>query len=193
MATFKLAQSDRFVAALLKSGAVGVIPTDTLYGLVGSALARKTVERIYILRRRTPEKPMIILIASLRDLALFGVKPTAGEKTILQKWWPGKVSVILKCPSKKFAYLHRGSKALAFRMPDSAHLRALLAKTGPLVAPSANFEGEPPARTIAEAKRYFGESIEFYGDAGRRVSKPSTIVKIENGKSTVLREGAVKI
>ena len=94
---------------------------------------------------------------------------------------------------KKFEYLHRGTKTLAFRIPKAAWLRKLLQETGPLIAPSANFEGEPPALTIRAAKKYFGENVDFYADAGRLVSKPSTLIKIERGKVTVLREGAVKI
>lgn len=190
----KLTRSEILVTALLKSGAVGVMPTDTLYGLVGSALAKKTVERIYRLRKRNLKKPMIILIASMRDLNLFGIMPNMGEKKILRKVWPGKVSVVLKCSSKKWEYLHRGVKSLAFRMPDSARLRGLLAKTGPLVAPSANFEGEPPSRTIAEAKRYFGENVEFYGNARRMSSKPSTLISIDKkGGIVVLRRGAGRV
>ena len=78
-------------------------------------------------------------------------------------------------------------------MPEPQWLRALLKITGPLVAPSANVEGESPAKTVAGAKRYFGDKIEFYGDAGKRVSRPSTIIKMENGKIMVLRKGAVAI
>jgi L-threonylcarbamoyladenylate synthase len=187
----KLSDSERIVVSLLKGGAVGVMPTDTLYGLVGSALEKKTVERIYRLRKRNLKKPMIILIASLRDLALFGVMPNESEKKVLRKVWPGKVSVILKCPSKKFTYLHRGTKSLAFRIPNVPRLRMMLAKTGPLVAPSANFEGASPAYTITEAKRYFGENVEFYGNSGRMSSLPSTIIELQKGKITILRRGEV--
>jgi len=190
-----LSQPERFVAGLLKNGAVGVMPTDTIYGIVGSALRRDTVERIYHLRKRDPEKPMIILIASPGDLKSFGISPSPRTKKILGNVWPGKVSVVLPCPSKKFHYLHRGTKTLAFRMPAPPHLRRLLRATGPLVAPSANFEGEEPARTITEAKRYFGENVEFYGSAGRRTaSKPSTLISLDaQGNVTILRKGAAKV
>ena len=195
MANIKLTRSEILVAALLKGGAIGVMPTDTLYGLVGSALEKKTVKRIYRLRKRNLKKPMIILIASLRDLALFGIIPDKRERKILRKVWPGKVSVILKCPSKKFAYLHRGTRSLAFRMSDVPRLHVMLAKTGPLVAPSANFEGGPPARTITEARRYFGDRVEFYGDARKKMAaKPSTLITIDPyGEIIVLRQGAVTI
>lgn len=149
---------------------------------------------------------MIILIGDVRDLARFGVRPSATEKKILARLWPGKVSVILPLAQsasgkhartcdyiKKFSYLHRGTKALAFRLPEPKWLRAFLRKTGPLVAPSANTEGRPPALTVAEAKKYFGDRVKFYVDAGRRVSKPSTLVGIRNGQLTVLRKGAKKV
>lgn len=181
------------LAAILSAGGVGVLPTDTLYGIVGSALNKKTVERIYRLRKRNLKKPMIILLGSLSDLALFGIALNKKERALARHVWPGKVSVILPCAAKKFTYLHRGTKTLAFRMPEPAWLRALLKKTGPLVAPSANIEGEPPAKTIAEAKKYFGARVEFYANAGRRVSQPSTIIALERGNIKVLRAGAVKI
>ena len=93
---------------------------------------------------------------------------------------------------KKFKHLHRGTGTLAFRVPKPAWLRKLLQETGPLIAPSANFEGEPPALTIRAAKKYFGENVDFYADAGRLASKPSTLIKVEKGNVIVLREGAVK-
>jgi L-threonylcarbamoyladenylate synthase len=175
----------RPVAAMLRRGGVGVIPTDTIYGIVGSALRPKTVELIYKLRRRDRRKPMIVLIARTGDIRQFGVALDQRTKKVLAKVWPGKVSIIL--PAKKFRYLHRGTGSIAFRLPKPQWLRELLLKAGPLVAPSANREGEPPARTVAEAKKYFGDKAWFYVDKGRFASKPSTVIKIEEGKPVVLR------
>ncbi len=131
---------------------------------------------------------MIIIIGSIMDLRKFGVKIDSKTKQILKKYWPGKVSVILPCPSKKFAYLHRGSKTLAFRLPAKKSLCALLRKTGPLVAPSANIEGKPPAKTISEAKKYFGKKIDFYVDAGRQSPRPSKIIKLEKDRVNFIRK-----
>ncbi len=169
------------------------MPTDTIYGLVGSALSKKAVARIYRLRRRGLQKPMIILVGSLRQIDLFGIKLDRKTGKILKKYWPGKVSIVLPCRLKKFLYLHRGTKTLAFRLPKNVWLQKLLLKTGPLVAPSANFEGAPPAKTTKEAKKYFGEDANFYIDAGKLESLPSTLISIKNGKPLVFREGAVKI
>lgn len=178
---------------ILKRGGIGVLPTDTLYGVVGSALSKKAVARIYTVRNRNQKKPCIILIHSIRDLALFGISLDKETKKILAPLWPGKVSVIMPCPYKKFAYLHRGIKTLAFRMPADIRTRRLLQKTGPLVAPSANTEGMPPATTIAAAKRYFSESVDFYISAGKRVSAPSTLVVIEDGRIVIKRQGSTKV
>ena len=172
---------------------IGIIPTDTIYGVVGPALDKTSVERIYRLRKRDLKKPMIILISSVDDLARFGVTTTPAVKKILKKVWPGKVSVVLPCTAKKFEYLHRGTKTLAFRLPKPTWLRNFIKTTGPLVAPSANIQGKPSAHTIRAAKNYFGDKVDFYIDAGRLVSKPSTVVKVEKGEVTVLRNGAVKV
>jgi len=186
-------QLNNEVAEILKNGGVGVLPTDTLYGLVGSALQVNVVERIYKLRQRNLDKPMIILISSLDDLELFDIGLDEEIQEKIESFWPGQVSVILPCSSEKFSYLHRGQNSLAFRWPDRADLLALLDETGPLVAPSANIEGLEPARTFSEAQNYFGEQLDLYVDQGEIDSSPSTIVLIEDGELRVVREGAVEI
>ncbi len=177
----------------LKNGKVSVLPTDTIYGLVGSALSKKVVERIYRLKKRDPKKPMIILISSIDDLDLFEIEVTPQIKRILKKLWPGKVSIILPSLLKKFSYLHRGTKTLAFRLPQLKWLRNLLKETGPLVAPSANPEGLPPAVTVSQAREYFGENVDFYLDGGELSGSPSTLIQIKKGKIIIKRKGSGKI
>lgn len=184
----------------IKEGAVAVIPTDTIYGIVGPALNPKTVEKIFKLRKRASSKPMIILIGSLDQILDLGVKINLKQKAILKKIWPGAVSIVMNCKPKGLHYLHRGKKSLAFRLPNNEFLLNLLKITGPLVSPSANFEGEFPALNISSAKKYFKDSVSFYIDAGDLDSKPSTVAKLEkderspySSKLTILREGAAKI
>jgi L-threonylcarbamoyladenylate synthase len=183
----------REIIDLLKSGGVGIIPTDTLYGVVASVWSRDAVERVYALRKRDLDKPCIVLIADIAELEQFSVHVSSKESAWLETVWPGKVSVLLPCPDTALHYLTRGTGSLAFRIPDDDALRALLRETGPLIAPSANPQGEAPAETIDEAKRYFGDAVDFYIDGGTLQSKPSTIVQLENGRVTVLRAGAVDI
>lgn len=172
---------------MIKNDEVGVLPTDTLYGLVGSAFSPKAVERIYRLKNRAPKKPLIVLIAGWQDLEKFGVKVFGIDKKILEKYWPGPVSVILPTTVDYFTYLHRGTNAIAFRWPKNKQLQKILKETGPLVAPSANPESLPPATTIAEAKKYFGDQVDFYEDGGKITGQPSTLIKLQNGKLTQIR------
>ena len=165
---------------ITKNGGVGIIPTDTIYGLVGTALNKKTVERIYKLRHRNQKKPMIILIGDINDLRIFGIK-------LKIKAWPPKTSIIFPAPSAKFRYLHRGSRTLAFRFPRPKKIRDFLNKTGPLVTPSANIEGQPPAKTIKEAQKYFGDKIDFYVDGGRLNKKPSKLIKFNKDRLITIR------
>lgn len=182
------------VSEKLKNGAIGVIPTDTIYGIVGSSLIPETVERIYALRKRNSKKPFIILISSLDDLKIFDISVKKNVEELLKKIWPGKVSVILDLPRKnKLNYLHRGTNSLSFRLPDDPSLIELLKKSGPLVAPSANLEGQKESKSINDAKNYFGEGVDFYIDGREIKSKPSTLIKIENNKIIVLRKGAAQI
>ncbi|MBI3273898.1 MAG: threonylcarbamoyl-AMP synthase [Candidatus Colwellbacteria bacterium] len=178
---------------ILNGGGVGVLPTDTIYGIVGSAMSKKTVMRIYKLRKRNLKKPTIILIGSLSDLGLFDVRLDAKTKKLLSNFWPGKVSVALPCRRKKFSYLHRGNRTLAFRLPKPKWLLGILKLTGPLVAPSANLEGFEPAKTVGEAREYFGDRVDFYLNKGKLISRPSTLIAFREGKMVVLRKGAVNI
>ena len=166
---------------------IGIIPTDTIYGLVGQALDKKIVERIYAAKGRRPDKPFIILIYSIKELSLFGVKLSSAETKIIEKYWPGKVSIILPCPAKKFEYLHRGTKSLAFRLPRKKSLLTILKKTGPLVAPSANPEGQAPAKNITEAKKYFGDKVDLYIAGAKLAGKASKIIKLIDSKIEIIR------
>jgi L-threonylcarbamoyladenylate synthase len=181
------------VAKQLKEGKIGVIPSDTLYGLMGSAMLPDTVERIYRTRSRDTRKAMIVLISCIEDLKSFDIKLGTESYELIANYWPGKISFVLPCTNEKFAYLHRGTGAIAFRVPESEWLQELLSKSGPLVAPSANPEGKEPAKTISEAEAYFGNSVDFYLDQGKLEGELSTVVKLSDGKLEVLRQGAVKV
>jgi len=160
---------------ILNQGGVAVVPTDTLYGVVGKADDQNIVKRIFDLKCRSQDKPFIILISNIEQLKQFDLNLSTSLTSKLQEFWPGPNSLILNTDSAKLGYLHCGMKSLAFRLPDSQTLRELIDKTGPLVAPSANPEGNPPALTISEAEGYFGDKIDCYHDGGMLESQPSQL------------------
>src|SRR3989344_3650991 len=178
----------------LRNGGIAVMQTAPVYGIVASALSRRGGARLLAPGGGAGKrKPFIILIPRLTSLREFSVPLTRKNKIFLAKVWPGPVSVILPCASGRFAYLRRGTKTLAFRLPKPLWLRTLLARTGPLVAPSANPEGKPPARTIGEARAYFKENVSWY-EAGKRGSgHPSALVSLVGREPVVLRKGKTNI
>jgi len=172
---------------VLKDGDVVVMPTDTIYGIVGLAQNEPTVNRIYKIRKRSPTKPCVILIGDIDELQKFSINLSKEQKntlarTILASGEP--VSFVLDCIDEKFTYLHRGTKTLAFRLPAQKDLQRLLKQTGPLLAPSANIEGLPPAQNISEARKYFGDLVDLYMDGGTVSSrKASKVIKLHKDSS----------
>lgn len=178
---------------LIARGGIGVMPTDTIYGVIGSALSKKAVSRIYAVRGRKATKPCIVLIGSLLDCKMLGVEIAPKIRPLLQKLWPGTVSIILPCPSKKMQYLSRGTQTLALRMPRDKSVRLFLKKTGPLLAPSANPATQKPATTIQQAMNYFKNDVDFYLDKGDRAGYASSIIRFKENKIEVIRKGAGKL
>ncbi len=147
---------------MLQAGNIGVLRTDTLYGIVASASNREAVERVYAAKNRQADKPSIVLIADQSQM--FDPAPDA-LKDALADLWPGPNSVIMPSPSAP-EWIRRGGATVSYRIPDDARLQRLLTQTGPLIVPSANLEGQPPAKSWAEAQGYFGENVDFYVDGG---------------------------
>lgn len=181
------------VIRLLQAGKLAVIPTDTLYGIVCAARSQEAVEKLYHIRGRDTAKPCILLIDDISAFGEFGIFVNKADRQALEKVWPGKVSVVFDCAVDEWEYLHRGTATLAFRVPDDEGLRTLLRTTGPLLAPSANQEGQQPARTVVEAENYFGDHVAVYVDGGSRESLPSTVARLRSGVWEVLRTGAVNL
>lgn len=179
------------VAALLKPGSIGVIPTDTVYGVVARAEDRGAASRLYELKKREG-KPGTLIAQSIDQLVELGLKRR--YLTAVEQYWPGPISVVVPCADPELAYLHQGKMSLAVRIPQHLGLLGVLEKTGPLVTSSANIPGEQPAQTVEEAHNYFTDAVDFYVDGGNLSGhQPSTIIRIVDDAIEVLRDGAVKI
>lgn len=175
---------------LLKPGAVGVIPTDTVYGLVACATDQEAVKRLYNLKDRE-HKPGTVIAANIDQLTELGIKRR--YLTAVEQFWPNPLSIVIPC-GLELAYIHQGKHSIAIRIPDDEKLQTLLEKTGPLLTSSANHPGELPANTIKEAEDYFGDEVDFYVDGGDLSdNKPSTVIRIIDDAVEIIREGAVKI
>ncbi len=162
------------IASVLTRGELVVLPTDTIYGIVASATNPQALQKLIAAKQRSPHKPFITLIHRVEDLTLFGIQLSSAQAAALNQLWPGQVSVVIGMA--------------AFRLPALPWLRDLITLTGPLAAPSANPEGEPPATTIEHARAYFGERVSYYLDGGLVTGKASTLLKLEaDGSTTTLR------
>jgi len=195
------AWTDDNLIKVLMGGGVVVMPTDTIYGIIGRAQDEGVVNRIYSIRNRNTQKPCIILIGDISELNKFSITLSDEQKQELEKYWSldstpdlsssdfNPTSVVLECSDDSFQYLHRGTKTLAFRLPSSQALRDLLLKTGPLIAPSANKEAFPPNYDIAGAKESFGNLVDLYVDVGEQRSKASRLIRLHaDGSVDILRE-----
>ena len=176
---------------LQASGAIGVIPTDTVYGVVARASDQAAVTRLYAAKDRE-HKPGTLIAASIDQLETLGLKRR--YLTAVSQFWPGAVSVIIPCADTNLEYLHQGKQSLAVRIPESVELRNMLEQTGPLLTSSANHPGQPTAVTVDQARAYFADRVDFYIDGGDLSDhQPSTIIQIIDDAVEVIREGAVKI
>lgn len=180
---------DQALVDLIKNGAMGIIPTDTVYGLVCSAANEQAVSRLYSLKSRE-SKPGTVIAASVEQLVNLGMK--ARYLKPVEMYWPNPISVII--PNYELKYIHVGLGGIAVRLPDDKKLRILLEKVGPLLTSSANQPGEAEATTIKEAQDYFGADVDFYIDGGDLSDRrPSTLIRVVDDAVEVLRQGAVKI
>lgn len=172
------------LANVLANGGIAVVRTDTIYGIIGRASKRKAVEKIYEVKNRDPSKQCIILIpgsGSVRE----------HSSAIAQFSTPDQppTSIIVNVKDQH-DWLTRGGDTLAYRVVRDELLKKVIQAVGPVIAPSANPEGMPPARTIEEAKAYFGDAVDLYVDGGEVPEdvKASRIVRVKpDGASFVIR------
>ena len=176
---------------LLKQGGVGVMPTDTVYGLVARASDPKAVARLYSLKERD-HKPGTVIAASTDQLIALGVPKSHIDK--VKKWWPNPLSVETPLESN-LNYLHQDTGRQGFRVVADEGVRRILEQTGPLVTSSANHPGKPGSVTIQEAMDYFDDRVDFYVDGGNLTGRaPSTIIKItDTGEIKIIRQGAIDL
>ena len=176
-------------AKLFASGQVGIIPTDTVYGLACSATNFTAIERFYSLKSRE-NKPGTLIAASVEQLVHLGFD--SEELELVEGYWPASLSAILTLPDHD--HLTQSVGSLAVRVVPDPELNKLLFECGPLITSSANLPGEAPANNLDQAFEYFGDAVDFYVDGGELSDRqPSTIVRVSADGLEIVRQGSVAI
>jgi len=172
------------VAAVLKTGALVVIPTETVYGVVADAGRKGSEERLCQAKTRDRGKPLQLLAGSVGKVEVFGAELTSVERAVVEAFWPGPLTLVLRV---------KGGKPEGFRIPEHELARQIVDCTGGMLrASSANLSGNPPALTAEDAIHALGESVELVVDAGPiENGVASTVVRMTEGELEVLREGSI--
>lgn len=180
------------VIRLLQNGAVGIIPTDTIYGIAASASSEQAVERLYQLKQRRDDvRSGTVIAADVQQLVDLGVDGESVAK--VTSYWPNPLSIELPL-SQDLTYLFQTGPHRAFRVVANEELQRFLQKTEPLLTSSVNTTGKPPATNLQQAQAYFGDKVDFYVDGGDLSGRPpSTVAVLRDDKLVVVRPGAVTI
>lgn len=177
-------------AKYLLEGRVGLVPADTIYGISCLITDKSAVERIYFIKGRDKDKPFIILIPDVNLLREFKISPELINKA--KDYWPGRNTLVFDLKDgdirEKYYYLHRGTNSLGFRVPDVDKLAELLKLIGPIVSTSANVSYTDHVTTIEEARKIFGDKLDFYLDVGELKGSPSRVYKVGSYSVEILRK-----
>lgn len=177
---------------LLLSGEVVAIPTETVYGLAAVFDNPTAIEKIYKLKNRPPENPLIMHLANPEDILPF-IEFLPPEFDLLSKnFWPGALTLVLPVIVDKIPEIVRaGLPTQAFRIPSHPLALELLKKTGPLVAPSANLSGRPSSVSETHVETDFGLQFPVLAGGNCTSGVESTILIYSNDKWTIGRLGAI--
>jgi len=176
---------------LIFQGAVGVFPTETFYGLGGNALDQNAVERVFVCKKRSVEKSLLILVQ--RDWLLDFAVVTEKVARLLDEFWPGALTVVLPANKNLPDFLKGPGNTIAVRHSPSKFVDELLGILNrPLIGTSANLSGQPSCQTADEAYRQLGPSIDFWLDGGMtKGGMPSTMLDATEPNFRIIREGAI--
>jgi L-threonylcarbamoyladenylate synthase len=178
------------VAALLASGGVAVLPTDTIYGFHCSASIPGAVDRIRDLKGRGTGEGFILLAADTGMADSVVARWPGSSRALLAEIWPAPLTAILPARTGLDPCLApRGS--VAVRVPAHRDLRALIRRLGaPVVSTSVNISGRSPVTRIADARRRFPGLEAYISRRGRQGGSASTIVDFRFGTPRLVRAGA---
>lgn len=181
-------------AAVLRGGGVVAMPTETVYGLAANAFDARAVARVFEIKGRPSFDPLIVHVFDDAMLARVSAEIPAQARLLVERFWPGPLTVVLPKASAIPAIVTSGLATVAVRMPAHPVARALLERAGvPLAAPSANRFGRLSPTRAAHVKAQLGDEPDLILDGGAcEHGVESTIVAFDSGVR-VLRPGAISL
>jgi L-threonylcarbamoyladenylate synthase len=179
-------------------GGLAVFPADTVYGVACDPDAKEAVQRLYLLKRRTIDKPAAVLFFAL-DLALDAL-PELGPRTraALQALLPGALTLLLPNPAGRWPLAcGPDPSTVGLRVPAlPPPLAALHAVRWPVMQSSANTSGGPDAHRLADVPAALRDAADLVLDGGELPGTPSTVLDLRGFEGTaqwtIVREGAVQ-
>lgn len=176
---------------VLKNGGVVVFPTDTVYGLASSAFDNEARKRIYKLKGRNYNKPLIVMAGNVKALScLFALNEKISK--IMNTFWPGPLTLVL--PATNIGKIVMGGRDnVGIRIPNDKTALALLKLCDfPLATTSANPSSKSSAKSFKEAFTYFNGKVDLIIDSGKCLAgKESTVLDMTHFPYTVIRHGCL--
>lgn len=178
---------------ILQDGGLVIFPTETVYGIGADAFNIQSVKNIYIAKGRESDNPLIAHICNLDMLNLLVQKISPLEKKLIEKFWPGPLTIVF--PKKeKVPYVVTGNlETVAVRMPSNKiALKLIEYANTPIVAPSANLSGKPSGTNLKDIKNEFKDKVQGMIDGGNcEVGVESTVIRCDENSVTILRPGKI--
>jgi len=179
------AEDVRKAGELLREGYVVAFPTETVYGLGARADDFDAMRALYEVKQRPPDKKVTILIADPGDVVTYAAPLSKLAERLAEHFWPGPLTLVVQAVD---------GEDVGLRCPDCEATRAMLREAAvPVVAPSANLTGDPPARSAEDVLASFDGQIAAVLDGGAtRMGQPSTVVRVLEDGIEVIRPGALE-
>jgi len=181
-------------AQTIKNGGIVAFPTETVYGVGASAFDPDAIIRIYEIKKRPRFDPLIVHISSLADLEELTLGIDKQCATLIEKFWPGPLTLVLNKSSNVPDIVTAGLNTIAVRMPDHKIALELVTESGvPIAAPSANMFGSLSPTAAEHVIKQLGEKVDIIIDGGKtKIGVESTILDM-TGEPTILRPGGVSV
>lgn len=182
-------------AEVIKKGGTVAFPTETVYGLGADALNPEAIRKVFKAKGRPSDNPLIVHIAGIDDLKFIAMKPTKAALALIERFWPGPLTLILKKKKVVPAIVTGGLDTVAVRMPDNRIALALIETSGvPLVAPSANISGRPSPTKAQDVAADLSGRVEMIIDGGKtRIGIESTVIDMTTRPPVLLRPGGLPV